>query len=256
MNEQNTKGGLKALAIIALMLITLGSMSTFLTYKTNYVTYEIYLTLDFPSFLGLLYFSAKDAASILLLLYVFSCASGKENKCFLPIIYGCLSFLALLGIYEYIQYDLSINAQFIVDIFLMIIFALALGFSCGGIKMKPFHFVAIGFGFLGTLIDLLTWKTVLSFYLDASMGLFFFTKLATILGFTVFYIALLVIVIKYKRSHASLEDFYALGDLAPKTVPKELTPEEELRFLKEKLSRGMISEQEYQEKRIEVLKRL
>ena len=80
------------------------------------------------------------------------------------------------------------------------------------------------------------------------MYLYLFTKPMGIIGTAALYIALLLFGLNNRIP--------ALVYLSPKKKKEKMTPEQSLRLLKDKLDFGMITEEEYQAQRAEIISKL
>lgn len=215
-----------SLTIIALILIIIGNMQSFIDYTINYRDNEMVYELSFP------YLDSYELMSLLanllpcisLLRCIVSKSKRFNPKWYYLVIVCAVIYSALLSIYAY-TLGVFIFTILQMVVFVIITFRTYMGFSKWSIKKTitilsvileivyiPIAFIFIHGGALA-LVDILTYQFMMS-------------------GFIIFLTALLLYIVNHR------------------------TPEQELRVLQNKYKRGLIPEHEYQALRAYIISKL
>ena len=91
----------------------------------------------------------------------------------------------------------------------------------------------------------------MDYYIEASMYLYIFTYPLSIIGSTLLYISLLLFGVKNK-----IPSVIALSPEKGRARAEKMNPEQALKLLKDKLELGMITEEEYQAQRANIISKL
>ena len=89
------------------------------------------------------------------------------------------------------------------------------------------------------------------YYIENSMYLYAFTSHLSIIGSTLLYISLLLFGVKNK-----IPSIIVLSPEKERARAEKMNPEQALKLLKDKLDFGMITEEEYQAQRAEIISKL
>ena len=190
---------------------------------------------------------------VLLVLYIFKFRAKLKATIFVPIIFGVLglntifNFLLVFGYYNYF-FGFS-SVELILDLAKLVCLILALISALKGFNKKVFVIVAMAVCLLYEALSLITIFRIIRFYIEDSMYLYLFESLMSIVGSSTFYIALLLFALKNKIP--------SILALSPKKAGVEkMNPEQALKLLKDKLDLDMITEEEYQSQRAEIISKL
>ena len=245
---------IKSLSIISLICTALGSISYFFYYDSERINNEwVYeLTFCFPSPFNLISLILILSPNILLVLYLFKFFKEPKGAVIIPIVFACMGASALSNIiyvptsyYYYFVYGSSIS--FIINVITFITFILATISALKGLSTKAFIIIPTVWNIILSLISLITILLNSGVFLDTGWVLSLFTTIISISASITFNIALLL---------------FGLKNIIPSTLtvsthPKNgVSPEKSLKLLKNKLDLGIITEEEYQSQRAEIIKNL
>lgn len=244
------KTPIKIFAILSLVCILLGCINYFLTYDYDYHKYE--LVFRFPThWLTILYFLSSLTIGILPVLYVFKFQEKNKAQVLLPIVFGTLAFSTLLELIETTIYQ----GGFLMENFLFqwgppIVFSLATVSALKGFSKKRFPVIALCLGLVIEVFYIFIYFENIGEYIEDSMFLYLFTNPMWSVGYISLYITLLLFVLNNKITPV-------LKDLPKKEKKvKPMSPEQELKLLSDKLEQGMITEEEYQAQRANIISKL
>ncbi len=281
-NTSKIKIPVMILSIVALVGAAIKSVSRFFHYDYSYYPGKLKLTpfteIEFSQFLIVL---ITLSAFALMLIYSI-CFFGKPKKTFVLAIV-CLLF-ALLYLYyfvldyefmlDYLEYlieriiDGNIRFSIIIDFILMIqiltepLVAIAflllainafIGFRYKALTIAPIIFIAI--------IELLSVTYLISYFLN-KVYFYMLSNTASIISIFALLIAILLIGLSSKKT-ITLTPVYTYAYAYPystASAPVDMsfaqTPEQALKSLKYQFDCGMISAEEYQRKRVEIINKL
>ena len=253
----NCKTPIKLFSLIALVCTALSCITYFVTWSRVYVNGEyIYeYIIYFPSLFQILYLLAEIVPSILLVLYIVKFHKEFKAKIFMPIIFGTFVFQGLLiiverGVYNYssgiILYDMI---SYIIYLAQIITFSLATISALKGFPKKLFPIIATSVGLISEAYFLLYFFEDIPWYLENSLFLYLFTRPMEFVGFVSLFIALLLFV----RNNKILP---VIKTSPEKKNAEKTNPEQALRLLKDKLDLGIITQEEYQTQRADIIENL
>lgn len=169
-----------------------------------------------------------------------------------PIVCGLIAGYPLLSTiwnvvcgYSLYWLDILISLAIIVPFTLLTINATK------GLNKKVYTIVATSIGLVLQLLSVISIFNSMDWYIEDEMYLYLFTNPMGIIGTAALYIALLLFGLNNRIP--------ALVSLSPekeRQKTEKMTPKQSLRFLKYKLDLGMITEEEYQAQRAEIISKL
>lgn len=248
------------LGFISLICTVLSCITYFWYYDYNYVNggnsyYE--LVFDFPSIISILFLLLDLAPCVLLLLYIMKFHGQYKGTVLYPIVCGLIAGSPLLStILNVIRgYGLALAwLDVIIKLAIVISFTLLTINAIRGLNKKVYTIVATSIGLVLQLLSAISIfnSMVLVRYIETEMYLYLFTIPMGIIGTVALYIALLLFGLNNRIP--------ALVSLSPEEKERQktekMTPEQSLRLLKDKLDLGMITEEEYQTQRAEIISKL
>lgn len=244
------KTPITVLTLISLFCKVLSSSTYFLYY------YNYELTFRFPTILNLLSLTFTIAPVVLLFLYVFKFHKEPNSTIFIPICFGCMAVAYLLYcIHDFISENMHDDVKFFViifDLIFMIAYVLGTINALKGLSNKAFIIIPIVAGFIMSAVNLINlFSFYFELYIERGYTLYLFTDPAGIIASVTFHIALLLFCLK--------NTIPAIIPESPKKANinvEQLTPEQSLIILKNKLDLGVITQEEYQRQRAEIIDKL
>lgn len=253
---------IRILSIIALVCMALRSVWFF------FDDYEIIngklvykLTFRFPDFMDLISLLLSIVPLVLFVLYIFKCHGKLKATVLVPIIFGVLAFEILFGILFKIllgAYDgrsLALMLNLILDLIWLLGLVVCIISALKGFDKKIYVIIVIS---VCLLFEALPIVSVFSLwhhsYMNLSLLRYSYMKLSLsmllrIIGYVSFYVALLLFV-----TNNWIPAIIAVSE--KKNDSESINPEQALRALKDKLDFGMITEEEYQAQRAEIISKL
>lgn len=241
------------LTIISLVLTVISSLDGFTYYtSSNDGAWELHLSLFedgiIDTIFSLLTYALSVAPIILFALYIFKFHKQFRAYSTIPTMLGLIAFTPLF----YFISDLALGygrpslLELLVDLLIVVSFTLAAVNALKGFPKKIFIVIAVACGLLNEVVSLVSFIRYAGEYISDGLYLYLITWPFSIIGFSTLYVALLLFVLKNN---------------IPVPVKKEqstekLSPEQSLRYLKEKLDLGMITEEEYQAQRADIISKL
>ncbi len=233
------------LTFISLICEILGSITYFISYSySSDGQYKI--SVVFPSVISLFYLALGLAPVILLFLYIIKYGNNQKYAGVIPAIYGLIALPPLLALITQIIGGYGLNVlSVIMYIALVVSFGLATLFALKGLGNKVYSIIASVVGFIVVEINMITLFSNLGFYVEVKMFLYIITNPINAISSITLFAALLV---------------FALNNRIPailSTKPVDaMSSEQALRSLKESFESGIITEEEYQSKRAEIINQL
>lgn len=249
--EFKLKTPIVILSIIALVFRIISSVTYFVNY--DYIEYGEYeMNISFPSFLSLISLIIKLAPIVLFLVYTFKFHKDFKATICVPIVFGLIAFDPIYSIIRnlIIGYDFYF-AYLISNLFIIAPFVLATISALKGFSKKSFTIIAFSIIFLDCVLSIIGIFSDIGYYLRSELYIYLITSLCSILGTISFYISLFLFVMNNRIP--------AILTPSPEHEKKNLekmSPEQSLRLLKDKLDFGMISEEEYQAQRADIISKL
>ena len=170
----------------------------------------------------------------------------------MPIIFVTFVFEVLLIIAESIVYHFNYDMTLYIIYFAQFItFSLATLSALKGFSKKHFPIIALSVGLVTQAYNVFNFIKAITGYVEDSMYFYLFTRPMRIIGFTSLFIALLLFVLNNKTLPIS-----NISSKTEKINVDKMNPEQALRLLNNKLNQGMITEEEYQVQRAEIISKL
>ena len=238
-----------ALSIVALIFKALSCISFFVTYTGSWKEgYE--LSFQFPAILQLFSLVLGVLPYILLVLYIQKFHNEFRATIIVPIIFASIAALPLLSIINNIIYGYAFSG-IIMNLITPIAFALATISALKGLSNKTFIIIPTVAGLALNLLSLIGTFSNFSYYISFGMFLYVFTVPASIICASALYVALLIFGLKNR-----IPTILSVSPEEEKKNAEKLSPEQALRILKDKLELGMITEEDYQAQRADIISKL
>lgn len=247
---------IKVLSIISLICTILSCISYFFYYDSDsdYINGELVdigLTFMFPHMFGLISLLLTIAPIILLVLYIFKFHSKLKATVLVPIIFGIFGLNTIFnfwfgyGYHGYFLFYCILNLAIIVCSVLAVISALK------GFNKKIFIIIAMAVCLLYEALSFISVFSSMYYDIEKSRYLYLFTSPMSIIGSITLYVALLLFALKNK-----IPSVLALSPEKEKARAEKMNPEQALKLLKDKLDLDMITEEEYQAQRADIISKL
>lgn len=240
------------LTIVSLILTVICSLDCFTYYTSGSDDlWELKFSFGYgilDTIFSLLSYLISIAPVIVFAIYIFKFYKQFKSDVAIPISLGLIGFNP---IYYFIRnvilgYGFSSILDILVDLIIIVSFVLATISALKGFSKKVYIIIAVACGVLSKFVSLTSFIGCISHYINDGLYLYLFTWPLAIIGSVALYIALLL---------------FCLNNKMPVAIKKEkntekMTPEQSLRYLKEKLELGLITEEEYQAQRAEIISKL
>ena len=237
------------LGFISLICTVFSCITYFLYYDYNYE-----LAFYFPSIISILFLLLDLAPCVLLLLYIMKFHGQYKGTVLYPIVCGLIAGYPLLSTIWNVVYVRGYGldwSDILISLAIIVPFTLLTINATKGLNKKVYTIVATSIGLVLQLIPVIDIFHYMNWYIEQEMYLYLFTNSMSIIGTAALYIALLLFGLNNRIP--------ALVSLSPekeRQKTEKMTPEQSLRFLKDKLDLGMITEEEYQAQRADIISKL
>ena len=247
----NCKTPIVVLALIALVCAILAFIQSFTAYGYTFTNghYVAKLFFYFPPFLRLISALLTLAPYILLILYVFNVIKGFKSAIIVPIIFACIAVGHLFSLTTTLGNKDNFLTH-VLNLITAISFALATISALNGLSNKIFIIISSALQLIMrviSLIGLIVFPYAMERYVERDMTLYLITHLASIIAPIFLNVALLLFGLKNNIPVILRKE---------KANAEQITPEQALKLLKEKLDLGMITEEEYQAQRADIISKL
>lgn len=248
---------IKVLSIISLICTALSCISYFFYYDSDYINGEwvnVGLTFRFPYMISLISLLLTIVPTILLVLYIFKFHSKLKATVLVPIIFGIFGLNTIFNFLfgnGYYGYFLPYGIYRILDLAILVCSVLAVISALKGFNKKIFIIIAMSVCLLNEALSLIGVFSIMHYYIEDSSYLYLFTSPMSIIGSITLYVALLLFALKNK-----IPSVLALSPQKEKARAEKMNPEQALKLLKDKLDLDMITEEEYQAQRAEIISKL
>lgn len=239
------------LSFVALVLRIISSISYFVNY--NYVSYGKYeMNIAFPSFVSLISLIIALAPIVLFLIYVLKFHESFKATLFVPIVFGLIAFSPIYNMIENLIMGYGFYlANLIFNLLIIVPFVLATISALKGLSKKSFTITAFVISFLICAISVIAIFSNTGYYLISEQYIYLITSHCSVLGTILFYISLFLFAMNNR-----IPAILAPSPEQEKKNVEKMSPEQTLRLLKDKLDFGMITEEEYQEQRADIISKL
>ncbi len=232
----------KTTIIVSLFTLIFTALSCF-TYFMRY-GWDYNIEIRFPSFFGLIFFLLKIVPPVLLVVYLTKFHKNLKATGIVPAIFGLVALYNLFAILERFLYGFYVSGifdllYFIFKIVLTVSFIVVLSNALKGMLNKKLITVAMLIGIVSEIPHILIFFSNLGWYISDRAYLYLFTVPMSILGYIGLYTSLLL-----------------FGVTTTLKTDGKNSPEQSLKILKEKFELGMITEEEYQTQRAEIIRNL
>lgn len=250
---------IKVLSIISLICTILSCISYFFYYDSDYINGEfvdIGLTFMFPHMFDLISLLLTIAPIILLVLYIFKFHSKLKATVLVPIIFGVFALNTIFSFwfgYGHFGYSYYGNFLFhcILNLPILVCSVLAVISALKGFNKKIFIIIAMAVCLLYEALSLISIFSSMYYHIEKSRYLYLFTSPMSIIGSITLIVALLLFALKNK-----IPSVLALSPEKEKARAEKMNPEQALKLLKDKLDLDMITEEEYQAQRADIISKL
>ncbi len=242
------------LSLVSLLLIIFSCITYFVNYDYNYNDGESYheLMVSFPSFFELLDFIIYLAPFVLFVIYILKFHNNYKATICVPITFGLVAFYPIFYTVVYALRGWGIYFRdLIFDIPIIITFALLTISALKGMSKKVFVIIATVCGLLVEAYSIINLFNSIEWYIEDEVYLYLFTWPVGIVGAILFYVAILLFGLNNR-----IPSIIAISPEKEKKNAEKMSPEQSLRLLKDKLELGMITEEEYQAQRAEIISKL
>lgn len=186
---------------------------------------------------------------VLLILYVFKFFKDGKATIIVPIIFGCLALTYLLSIIRI----LSNNSYFdwftlILNLIYIATFVLAILSALKGLNNKVFIIIPTAFSLLTNAVDLI--GIIINVIYKTSFDLIFI-YLASLIVNSTLNVALLIFGLKNR-----IPNILNVSPEEEMKIIEKMKPKQALELLKDNLDMGIITEEEYQEQRSNIISNL
>lgn len=234
------------LAVIALVCTVLSSITYFAFYSNDELVFR------FPSFLSLISLAISLAPKVLLILYVFMFFKEFKATIIVPIIFGCIAASPLFSFINTFVFGYAFDViTLIMNLITMVTFTLATISALKGLSNKVFIIIPTALSLALSALSLVSLFSTFELYARWGYTLYLFTQPVGIIASVTFNIALLLFGLKNR-----IPAILAVSPEKEKKNAEKMTPEQSLRLLKDKLDLGMITEEEYQAQRADIINKL
>lgn len=240
---------IKLLSIIALVCTALSRISYFFYYDIEEINgkwiYE--LTFRFPHFTSLISLLISIAPFILFVIYIFRFHNELKATVLIPIIFGLFPLEILISF----LFGGGYGIWLIIGLLIFLACILAVISALKGFNNKPFVIIPMSLCLLYNALSIISVFSIMDYYIEDSMYLYVFTSPLNIIGSTLLYISLLLFGVKNK-----IPSIIALSPEKERARAEKMDPEQALKLLKDKLELDIITEEEYQAQRADIISRL
>lgn len=239
------------LSFVALALRIISSVSSFVNY--NYVSYGEYeMNIAFPSFVSLISLIIALAPIVLFLIYVLKFHESFKATIFVPIVFGLIAFSPIYNMIKNLIMGYGFYlSQLIATLLIVVPFVLATISALKGLSKKSFTITAFVVTLLICASSVIAMFLSTGHYLRNEQYIYLITSLCNVLGTILFYISLFLFAMNNR-----IPAILAPSPEQEKKNVEKMSPEQSLRYLKERLDLGMITEEEYQAQRAEIISKL
>ena len=246
----------KSIAVLLIISLICKIISEVL-YFLAYIFIDIRgLTIEFPSVLSLIMFFLNIISITLLILYVVKLYKKTKTAIFVPIFFSLQAISFFLSIIS--NYTNYIVEREIIDLFLLnatinlifgIAFILSTTSALKGLYNKIFIMIPIILSFASALQNIyLFFAYSFEFFIDCGVYLLLIYYLAEYSSHLILLAALLLFGLKNR-----IVPIIPVSEQKRNKRLKKMKPQKALKFLNDELYFGIITDEEYQEKRSEII---
>ena len=243
---------IKKLSIIALVCTVLGCFSYSFSLRRygNELIHKYKFTFDCPNFGEIFFLLLELIPVILFVIYILKFNNKQKSTFIIPIVFSIIPFKHLFSISFFfnLRYDYFLFLPFPIKCIVLIAGILATISAIKGFNKKVFIVIAMSALFLLDAFAVLRIILDLGALFEHHNYFLFFKLLVNIIGIIASHASLLLFALKNKIP--------SLSPQREKVKLEKMGPEKALKYLKEKLELGTITEEEYQAQRAEIISKL
>lgn len=239
------------LSWIAMIATVLGNITYFVQYNFEPETYTYELSIHFPSILSLFLWALTLAPCVLLVLYVSKFQDRFHDTIMVSAIFGLLAAIPLLSMIQQVIFGYYSLEHLLFNLTSVVLFVLSTISVLKGLSKKKIVIVAIAVSLIIELFSIIGLLRSMSWYMTSGRYLNLFVTPIRIIGNIALYVSLLVFSL-----HNRVPAILLVSAEKEKKITEKMLPEQALRVLQEKHELGLISDEEYQEQRAEIISNL
>lgn len=232
---------------IALILLFMNSLG----YCISGINGEYYFNIlnIFQNIDNLIFTTLKMSPSVLLVLYVSKFYEKSRGTVLIPIIFALIAIYYLYNLISMIDFGFG---GIIYDLISCILFILTIITSSNGLLKKHLVFLAILSGFISEILIIINARIrMASLYFEEGLSVYWVNWLVGDVGTIALYVALLLFSLKNRIPTVIRRNFGGTG-----IVAEQMSPEQALKVLKSNLEHDLITKEEYEAKRKEIINEL
>ncbi len=247
----NLKFKLKTPIIILSMVALIFRIISDITYCVGYDYDKYEMNIVFPPFVTFISIMIGLAPIVLFLVYAFKFHKDFKAIVCVPIVFVLLAFAPIYGIIRRLIMEYGFHFADLTIPLTIASFVLATISALKGFSEKTYTIIAFSIIFLLNLYSIISIFPIIDFYLRGEFYIYLIASACGILGTISFNISLFLFAMN-NRIPAILTP----SPEQEKKISEKMSPEQLLRSLKDKLDFGMISEEEYQAQRADIINKL
>lgn len=235
----NFKTPIIILSFVALIFSIISSIAYFVTY--NYISYgEHEMNIAFPSVDSLISLIIELAPIVLFLIYILKFHEKFKATILMPVVFGLIAFAPIFSMIANLIAGYGFYfSNLIANLLIIVPFVLATISALKGLSKESFTIIAFVIYFLVCANSIIAMFSNIGYYLRSELYFYLITYACSVLETILFYLSLFL---------------FAMNNRIPAILT--LSPEQTLRLLKDKLDFGMITEEEYQAQRADIISKL
>lgn len=248
----NCATAIMALLPISVIFTVFGQASSFFYYDSTKVGKERVYELSFsvPDIGDIVYLLLSIAPVILFALYIFRFYSKGKATIIVPIVFGLLAVESIVPCFFY-DSDVIIAQLLLACLLLVMPYTLALISALKGFYKKRYVIIAMSICLLLKVIELMNFFSSSHYYIEKSMWMYLFVIPMHIFGTCAFCFAMLLFALKNRIPY-----LLALSPEKEKAKIGKMRPEQALELLNYKLEANMITQEDYQAQRADIISKL
>lgn len=239
------------LSIVALVFRIINSISYFVDYDYNkYDEYE--MNIVFPPFVSIISLIIGLAPIALFLVYIIMLYKDSQAGICVPIVFGLIALNPLFDFIRNLIMGYGFHFEYLIaDLLYIAPFVLAIISALKGFSKKSLTIIAFSAIFILDAISIISIFSNIEYYLRKELYIILITFLCGNIGTISFYISLFLFAMNNR-----IPAFLTLSSEHKNKNPEKMSPEQSLRLIKDKLDCGIISEEEYQAQRADIIRKL
>lgn len=235
------------LSIVALVFRIINSITYFVDY--DYIKYGEYeINTVFPPFVSLISLIIGLAPIVLFLVYIFKFHKDFKAAICVPIVFGLIAFNPIYNIISNLIMGYGFYFEYLIS---SAPFVLAIISALKGFSKKSLTIIAFSVSFIICVFSIISMFLNIGYYLSNELYIILIPSLCGILGTISFYISLFLFAMNNR-----IPTLLTFSSEHENKNPEKMSPEQSLKLIKDKLDCGIISEEEYQAQRADIISKL